>query len=118
MTLHIKELAQSARSFAAELDELGVQIRARVAIVSQNAARMLIFLFGTSAFGRIGVPINFRLNKEEISYIVDHSGSDVLLVDPELEEDLSSIDVKHFFVLGKESDYLFESTKPQNIYSR
>ena len=109
--LTYKELAQSARGFAAELDELGVESGARVAIVSQNAARMLIFLFGTSAFGRIGVPINFRLNKEEISYIVEHSGADVLLVDPELEEDLSSIDVKHFFVLGKESDYLFESDK-------
>ena len=109
--LTYKGLAQSARSFAAQLDELGVKQGARVAIVSQNSARMLVFLFGTSAFGRIGVPINFRLNKEEISYIVDHSGADVLLVDPELEEDLSSIEVKHFFVLGESSDYLFSSTK-------
>jgi ABC-type lipoprotein export system ATPase subunit len=33
-------------------------------------------------YGRILVPVNFRLNAEEIRYILGHSGSSVLLVDP------------------------------------
>ena len=65
--LAYKELARSARSLAAGLDELGIELGARIAIVSQNSARMLIFLFGTSAFGRVGVPINIRHNKEEVA---------------------------------------------------
>ena len=37
-------------------------------------------------WGRVLVPINFRLTPEEIAYIVEHSGASVLLVDPELED--------------------------------
>ena len=71
-----------------------------MAIVSPNAARFLVSLFGVSVFGRVLVPVNFRLNAEEIRYIVEHSGSTVLLVDPELDEPLRDIPVKHRIVLG------------------
>jgi acyl-CoA synthetase (AMP-forming)/AMP-acid ligase II len=96
--------AAMARSQAAALDDLGVGEQERVAIVSPNAARFLVSLFGVSVFGRILVPINFRLNAEEIRYIVEHSGSTVLLVDPELDEPLRGIPVKHRIVLGAASD--------------
>src|SRR5215468_2185330 len=96
--------AEMARSLAAALDDLGVGENERVAIVSPNAARFLVSLFGVSVFGRILVPINFRLNTEEIRYIVEHSGSSVLLVDPELDEAVRQIPVKHRFVLGAASD--------------
>ena len=98
------ELAERARSLAAALDDLGVGENDRVAIVSPNAARFLITLFGVSVFGRVLVPVNFRLNAEEIRYIIEHSGSSVLLVDPELDEALRDIPVKHRFVLGTATD--------------
>src|SRR5712692_1657593 len=98
------QFGDMARSLAAALDELGVAEHERVAIVSPNAARFLISLFGVSVFGRILVPVNFRLNAEEIRYIIEHSGSSVLLVDPELEEPLRHIPVKHRFVLGAATD--------------
>ena len=60
------ELAERARSLAAALDDLGVGENDRVAIVSPNAARFLITLFGVSVFGRVLVPVNFRLNPIEI----------------------------------------------------
>src|SRR5262245_9843550 len=93
-----------ARSLAAALDDLGVGQDERVAIVSPNAARFLISLFGVSAYGRILVPVNFRLNAEEIRYILGHSGSTVLLVDPELDASLRDIPVKHRIVLGTATD--------------
>src|SRR5437879_5291628 len=93
-----------ARSLAAALDDLGVGQNERVAIVSPHAARFLLALFGVSAFGRILVPVNFRLNAEEIRYILEHSGASVLLVDPELDELLRHIPVKHRVVLGDASD--------------
>src|SRR5438876_954468 len=96
--------AEMARSLAAALDDLGVAENDRVAIVSPNAARFLISLFGVSVFGRVLVPVNFRLNAEEIRYIIEHSGSSVLLVDPELDESLRPIPVKHRFVLGAATD--------------
>src|SRR6185503_8323137 len=48
--------------------------------------------------------INFRLNPEEIRYILDHAGATVLLVDPELDEPLRGIPVKHRIVLGAATD--------------
>jgi acyl-CoA synthetase (AMP-forming)/AMP-acid ligase II len=98
------QFAAMARSQAATLDDLGVGENDRVAIVSPNAARFLVSLFGVSVFGRVLVPVNFRLNAEEIRYIIEHSGSSVLLVDPEMDEPLRDIKVKHRFVLGRGTD--------------
>jgi acyl-CoA synthetase (AMP-forming)/AMP-acid ligase II len=99
-----KEAARLARAQAAGLDALGVGQGERVAIVSHNSARLLTSFFGVSAYGRVLVPINFRLNAEEVAYIVEHSGASVLLVDPELEPDLAQIKARHRFVIGKDAD--------------
>ncbi len=99
-----REMAARARSMAVALDQMGVGHGERVAIVSHNSARLLTAFFGVSAYGRILVPINFRLNAEEIAYIVEHSGASVLLVDPALADDLAGIEAKHKLVLGAESD--------------
>ena len=99
--------AEMARSLAATLDDLGVADNDRVAIVSPNAARFLVALFGVSVFGRILVPVNFRLNAEEIRYIIEHSGASVLLVDPELDAALRAIAVKHRVVMGAATDPQF-----------
>src|SRR5215471_8791079 len=94
------QFAAMSRSLAAALDDLGVADGTRVAIVSPNAARFLISLFGVSVYGRVLVPVNFRLNTDEIRYIIEHSGSTVALIDPELEDAVRSIAVPHRFVLG------------------
>jgi acyl-CoA synthetase (AMP-forming)/AMP-acid ligase II len=99
-----REVAARARALAAGLDALGVGRGERVAIVSPNSARLLVTLFGVSGWGRVVVPINFRLNAEEVGYIVRHSGASVLLVDPELDEALAGVSAPHRFVLGSESD--------------
>ncbi|HET9607967.1 MAG TPA: AMP-binding protein [Acidimicrobiales bacterium] len=97
-------VADLARGQAAALDALGVGRGERVAIVSQNAARLLVSFFGVSAWGRVLVPVNFRLAADEVRYIVEHSGASVLLVDPELDEALAGVGAKHRFVLGAETD--------------
>jgi acyl-CoA synthetase (AMP-forming)/AMP-acid ligase II len=99
-----REVAALARAQAAGLDALGITPGGRVAVVSQNAARLLTAFFGVSGWGRVLVPVNFRLNAEEVGYIVEHCGAEVLLVDPELDEALRGVDAKHRFVLGAEAD--------------
>ena len=98
------EMARRARAQAAALDALGVPQGARVAVVSQNSARLMTSFFGVSGYGRVLVPINFRLVAEEVSYIIDHCGAEVLLIDPELEESLAGVTAKHKFIIGEESD--------------
>jgi acyl-CoA synthetase (AMP-forming)/AMP-acid ligase II len=99
-----KDAARFARAQAAGLDALGVAQGERVAIVSHNSARLLTSFFGVSAYGRVLVPINFRLNAEEVAYIVEHSGASVLLIDPELDDSLKNVTAKHRYVIGKDAD--------------
>jgi len=99
-----RDVAAHARAMAAGLDALGVGRGERVAVVSHNSARLLIAMFAVSGYGRIIVPINFRLNADEIAYIVEQSGASVLLVDPELHEALSTVTATHRLVLGRSSD--------------
>jgi fatty-acyl-CoA synthase len=102
--LTYRELDSRVRGMALALDEMGVAHGERVAIVSPNAARFLISFFGVSGYGRVLVPVNFRLNADEISYILGHSGATVLLVDPESEESLRGVAVKHKVVLDGTAD--------------
>jgi acyl-CoA synthetase (AMP-forming)/AMP-acid ligase II len=99
-----REMAARARSMAVALDQMGVKHGERVAVVSHNSARLLTSFFGVSAYGRILVPINFRLNREEIAYIVEHSGASVLLIDPALADDLAGVEAEHTMVLGADTD--------------
>jgi acyl-CoA synthetase (AMP-forming)/AMP-acid ligase II len=103
-TLTYGALAARARGIAAGFDELGVGLGERVAVVSHNSARLLESFFSVCSYGRVLVPVNFRLSPAEVAYIVEHSGASVLLVDPELEESLATVTAKHKLLLGKESD--------------
>ena len=98
------ELARRARAQAAGLDALGIGTGERVAIVSHNSARLLSSFFGVSGWGRVLVPINFRLVAEEISYIVAHSGASLLLIDPELEAGLASVGGVRKMIIGTDTD--------------
>ena len=102
--LTYSRFAEIARAQAAGLDRLGIAQGERVAMATQNAARLLASFWGVSGSGRILVPINFRLNAEEVGYIVEHSGASVLLVDPELDDHLADVQAKHRFVIGAETD--------------
>jgi fatty-acyl-CoA synthase len=101
------EMHAGAASLAARLDELGVAHGARVAIVSPNSARFLIAFFGVSGYGRVLVPINFRLNETEIAFIVAHSGAEVLLYDPELADAVRDVEVAHSIRLDGIEDATF-----------
>ena len=103
-TMTYAQVEAHARAQAAALDAMGIVPGQRVAIVSHNSARLLLALLGVTAYGRVLVPINYRLNATEVDYIVEHSGASVLLIDPELEESLSGVQCRHRFILGPQSD--------------
>jgi acyl-CoA synthetase (AMP-forming)/AMP-acid ligase II len=103
-SLTYREVAERARAQAAGLDALGLDPGDRVAIVSQNSARLLTSFWGVAGSGRVLVPVNFRLNADEVAYIVDHSGARVVLVDPELDDALSGVKAEHRYVLGAATD--------------
>ena len=98
------DLADRARGMAAWLDDCGAAPGDRVAIVSQNSARLLTAFFGVSGWGRVLVPINFRLTSEEVAFIVEHSGAQIVLLDPELAPLAGAMGKRRVVILGAESD--------------
>jgi fatty-acyl-CoA synthase len=110
--LSYAELARKARQMARAMQDLGIEEGDRVAVVSHNSARLITAFFGICGYGRVLVPINFRLSPDEVSYIVAHSGARVLFVDPELDESLSSVSAEHRFVIGDDEHLFADADDP------
>ena len=106
-------VGELARAQAAKLDELGIGVGERVAYVSHNSARLFTAFFGVTGYGRVLVPINFRLSADEVAYIVEHSGARVLYVDPELEDALKGVECEHKFVIGHDEEMYAEGQEPE-----
>src|ERR671917_61619 len=111
--LTYREVARRGRALQAGLDALGVGEGERIAVVSHNAGRLLECLLALPSSGRVVVPVNFRLQPDEVSYIVGHSGARVLFVDPELEASLKRVEAEHRFSTGEEYEQLLRfDTEP------
>ena len=63
----------------------------RVAIVMRNRPEYLEALFGIWHAGLVAVPVNARLHPDEIAYILRHSGSRLVLTDPEHADDVAPL---------------------------
>ncbi len=107
------ELGELARQMAAKHDSLGLEVGDRIAFVSHNSARLLSAFFGVTGYGRVLVPVNFRLSADEVAYIVEHSGARVLYVDPELVDHLAEVRCEHKFVLGEDADLYLPGVEPR-----
>src|ERR671933_459812 len=71
-SLSYRRIGELARAMAARHDRLGLGVGDRVAFVSHNSARLFTSFFGVCGYGRVLVPVNFRLAPEEVQYIVQH----------------------------------------------
>lgn len=108
------ELAARVRGMALQLDAMGVGVGDRVAFVAPNCTKFLIALMATTTTGRILVPVNFRLQPEEVAFIVEHSGASVLLVDPELDAPLANVTAATRIVMDGVQDADLFAPAPQD----
>ena len=86
-----KQFANRVRRLATALRTAGIARGDRVAILCPNNPAMFEAAFGVALAGGVLVAINTRLNAEEISYILDHSGSRVLITDAEFAQTLGPV---------------------------
>ena len=77
---------ERVRRQAAALRSLGVGPGDRVAFLLPNLPSMLEANFGPMGIGAVLVALNIRLSPREIAYILNHSGSKVLVFDSELAD--------------------------------
>lgn len=109
------QIGELAARHAAKLDELGIGFGDRVAYVSHNSARLLTAFFGVAGHGRVLVPVNFRLRPDEVRYIVEHSGARMLVIDPEIAEELADVEAEFKVIIGEDDAQLYapEGSVPQ-----
>jgi fatty-acyl-CoA synthase len=80
-----RELDERVNRLSSRLRDAGLQNGDRVAFLCPNIPPLLEAHFAVPDAGLVLVAINTRLSADEISYILDHSGSKLLFVDHELE---------------------------------
>jgi acyl-CoA synthetase (AMP-forming)/AMP-acid ligase II len=72
-------------------DTFGLVPGDRVAIVMRNRPEYLEAQFAIWHAGLVAVPVNARLHRDEIAYILEHSGSAVVVTDAEHSDDVVSL---------------------------
>ncbi len=105
--LTFQQVGERVNRLSSALSGLGISRGDRVAILSLNCHRFLELYYGVPQLGAIVVPINFRLQPQEIKYIVDHSGSRAIAVDPALASLVEPVraqleSVEHFILMSDE----------------
>jgi fatty-acyl-CoA synthase len=76
-----RRMADRARRMAQALTRLGVQPGDRVATLAWNTHRHMELYFAVSGMGAVLHTVNPRLFQEQIAYILDHGGCNILLFD-------------------------------------
>jgi fatty-acyl-CoA synthase len=89
-----RELEERIDRLASHLKASGLQKGDRVAFLCPNTPPMLEAHFGVPLAGLVLVAINTRLGRDEVTYIVDHSGAKMVFADAELEHLLDDVDVE------------------------
>jgi fatty-acyl-CoA synthase len=85
------EMAADTTRIARALQASGIDAGDRVAFLCPNIPEMLMAHFAVPLLGAVLVAVNTRLSPEEIRYILDHSGSRIMVGDSELVANLEPI---------------------------
>jgi feruloyl-CoA synthase len=80
-SLSYADLLDAARRAAAVFRDAGVKPGDRVGVMTYNTPAFVIAAFGIWRAGATLVPINHKLTSHEVSYLVEHSGLQVAVVD-------------------------------------
>ena len=83
-SLTYAELNARANRVANALRSLGVQSGDRVAVMVHNSLEGIEVGVGLTKLAAMNVPVNYRLREHEVAYLVNDSGTKVMVVGPEL----------------------------------
>src|SRR5438034_1105276 len=99
------DVRERVRRLAVALQASGIAPGDRVAFLAPNVHELLEAHFGVPRAGAALVAINTRLMPEEIAYILEHSGSRILVVHESLRHLVEDVPVERVLVCGEAGDY-------------
>ena len=113
------ELGQMVENFSSFLVSTGIKKGDAVSILLPNSIEFITAFFSIANIGAVSVPINTSYKKEEISYYVKHSSSNMILTQyslAHLAEELSSdIDCSFAVVMGDSVDWNTDSALSKSL---
>jgi long-chain acyl-CoA synthetase len=83
--------ARTASVGAGLRDGFGLSAGDRVAVVMRNRPEYIEALFAIWHAGLVAVPVNARLHRDEIAYILEHSETAVVVIDDDHADDVESL---------------------------
>jgi fatty-acyl-CoA synthase len=89
--LSYAELSERIGRLAAFLAERGVGANTVIACVMKNSAAFVELAIAVSHVGAVFLPINFRLARDEIGYIVAHSDARLVFADSEFGAEVAGL---------------------------
>jgi acyl-CoA synthetase (AMP-forming)/AMP-acid ligase II len=78
------ELEERSERLAAALGARGVEPGDHVAMLQYNGIEFVEAFLAIQKLGACAVPVNFRLSREEVDYVLADSGATLAIADPEL----------------------------------
>lgn len=85
-------LEQRVQQLAGGLGARGIGPDSIVGLVMKNSSAFIELIYALSHVGAVCLPINFRLSGEEIAYITNHAGVDMVVADAEFSAVLEGLD--------------------------
>ncbi len=107
------EIDERSNRLAAALGCLGVTKGSRVGIVAVNCNEHVETYFAAAKLGSIFVPMNYRSKAEELEYMINHAGIEVLFVGARYMDVINSIEsrlpaVRRVIPIGTEEGGSYE----------
>jgi fatty-acyl-CoA synthase len=113
-TFTYAEHHERIRRLAGALAGLGIEPGDRVATLLPNVHAMLELHYAVPGIGAVLVPLNTRLSRDDYAYILEHSGAALVVVAPELREQLPG-DGPSAVVDGDEYEALIGDAEPRDL---
>lgn len=84
--ISFKEMNERANAFAHYLQTIGLKTGDKLAILCKNNEHFVTAFFGAAKIGVISVSVNWRLQKNELLYILNHCDAKAVLFEADFKQ--------------------------------
>ncbi|MEK4423834.1 o-succinylbenzoate--CoA ligase [Solibacillus sp. FSL K6-1523] len=110
--ISFKEMNERSNSFAQYLTNNGIGAGDKVALLCKNNEYVVASFFGAAKIGAVTVVLNYRLQVNELQYIVEHSDAKLLIYDEVFEEVAKQLPVQALGTTMLKEIYTSQASEP------
>ena len=117
-----KDAYKRMQQLANALESIGVKVADRVGVIDWNTHRHFEIYYGLPGMGAVMVSLNLRLAPQDLAYVVNHSGTQLIIVNEDLikiAEDIAPVckNVKGYIIItDKDLDEIDTNLTPVFSY--